>query len=743
MNGGWLDSVCLQAPSVNSGAVPEPESQQPTNDESDAPDAPAAFGSGTAWRSRALHLFALSGFAVAQPLLGLLGGEPGFWIARQATYLDAALLLLVVVVVLPGILFGIERAIALVNSTAAWVFHLLAVAGFTFLVSLNVIDTVTSGEMQGRIVLAAAGVVGILLTAMYARFNGVRDFVSLLAVGPVVFGVLFLFGLPPLGGTDADVVDAGIDSSTPVVLVTIDEFQLAAILGEDGSIDRTRYPNLGRLADTATFYPNATGVHDNSLKAVPAILSGQYPLPDQQAIAADFPLSIFTVLGGTHEMRVNEHFTQVCPESLCEPSRSHQTTTERLTTLGTDSTIVYLHTVVPTRLRYRLPQIGTRWEGFLTVESAEEAEAEEIEATEAGPIEQELAALTGSETRAVDYGEFLDWLNPELGPTLYYLHVDLPHAPWSYLPSGKRYPYADHILGYTPEGIWGDDPWYTQQAYERFILNTGFTDQLIGRTLDRLDELDMLDEVMLIVLSDHGENFEVNESRRALTDETFAAIAGMPLFVKYPGQTAGVLDDRNAQTIDVLPTVVEVLGGSVEGFDGVSLLAEEPPLTKRLLSNQGKEFTLSLDEYRVLAAEFAAEAHASLPPGVGFSGIIEVAGPRSDLNGLAVEDFELTTTPGSVTIATQEFINKFDPEGFFDPIAIPADVTIADGSLPQFFAIAVNGTIRSTISAYEAEGGTAALYAIIPPDSYVAGANNVEVFGIIGGPGETKLQRFS
>jgi len=743
VNGGWLDSVCLQAPPVNSGAVPEPESQQPTNDESEAPDAPAAFGSGIAWRSRALHIFALSGFAVAQPLLGLLGSEPGFWIAREATYVDVALFLAVVVLLIPATVLGVEWLISLANESVSLVVHFIAVAGFVFLISLNVIDTLASGALRGAVVVLAAGLAAVAITAMYIRFRGLREFVSILAVGPIVFVVLFVIGLPPLGGSDAPTLDAGIDSSTSVVLVVLDEFQLAALLNDDGTIDRTKYPNIGRLADMSTFYPNATTVHDNSLKAVPSILTGQHPRPDQEATAEDHPLSIFTVLGGTHGMVVNEDFTQVCPQSLCEDSRPPKPTADRMQALASDSAVVYLHTIVPTKLLYRLPPIGTRWEGFLTTETAPTRSDSDPDGEAVGPIEQEIAILTGSERRAVDYGAFLDALDPNLGPTLFYLHVDIPHAPWSYSPSGRPYPYSDTIPGYLPSGMWKSDPWYTQQAYERFLLNSGFADDLVGRTLDRLEELAMLDDVVLVFLSDHGENFAVDEPRRLLADENFAAIAGLPLFVKYPGQVAGRVDDRNAQIIDVLPTIVEILGGSIDGMDGVSLLVDDPPTMKHLVSNWDREFNVPLDEYRALAREFLSEAHSVLPSGVGFEGVYAAVGPRSDLNGRAVGEFAVTEVAGNVVVKTGEFFNNFDPDGLFDPLSVPAEVTVDGGGLPVFYAVVVNGVIRSTITADAVNGDTATIYGIVPPDSYRPGANTVEILGIVGDPGATTLQRYS
>ena len=37
-------------------------------------------------------------------------------------------------------------------------------------------------------------------------------------------------------------------------------------------------------------------------------------------------------------------------------------------------------------------------------------------------------------------------------------------------------------------------------------------------------------------------------------------IASMPLFVKYPHERTGRIDDRMARTIDVVPTIARALG---------------------------------------------------------------------------------------------------------------------------------------------------------------------------------------
>ncbi|MCB1246859.1 MAG: sulfatase-like hydrolase/transferase, partial [Acidimicrobiia bacterium] len=600
--------------------MPEADSAPPAAVESDR--TPTLTHPARVLLRRSMHIFALVGFAVAQPLFGLLGSEPEFWIARGSTWLDVAVLLLLVVVVAPAMLVGVDIVAEWINPRLGAVVHTLIMWGLLFLVMLNVVDTVTGRTMRGLYVIVIAAILAAVGVMLYSRFVTVQEFLSILVVAPIVFSILLILSLPPLGGTHADAVDVGIDSDAPVVVVVLDEFPVNSIQRVDGSIDETRFPNLARLAEMSTWYPNATTVHDNTLKAVPAILAGRYPEPELQATAADYPDNLFTLLASTHEMRVIEGVTQLCPSALCDDLVESESTIEHLDTLVADTAIVYLHTIVPATVEYRLPPIGTRWSNFLAEDAAASTDLDD-----AGEYERMLTTESTGDPRAASAGVFLDSFDPALGAALYYLHVDVPHAPWSFLPDGRRYAYSDIIPGQPPDGIWSSDEWLSQQAYLRFMLNAGYADRLVGMTLDRLQSLGMLDDSMVVFLSDHGENFMPDQSRRAITSDTLAAVGGIPMFVKYPGQSFGSIDTRSAQSIDVVPTVVEALGGMWEfgPSTGRSLLHGDPDASKVMLTNAGARYELTAEEYRSLAERSRQAIHDVLPSGVGFSGAFAAA----------------------------------------------------------------------------------------------------------------------
>ena len=158
-------------------------------------------------------------------------------------------------------------------------------------------------------------------------------------------------------------------------------------------------------------------------------------------------------------------------------------------------------------------------------------------------------------------------------PTLFFLHLALPHSPWRFLPSGREY---GTVI--TDDGLhedwsrWRSEPGLVDQAVQGHLLQVGYVDRLLGELLDRMEASGMYQRALVVAAADHGMSFQPGLPPRDPTTETLADIAAVPLFVKYPGEQTGRVDPRSARTTDILPTIADVIGVTMPWkVDGVPL----------------------------------------------------------------------------------------------------------------------------------------------------------------------------
>lgn len=174
----------------------------------------------------------------------------------------------------------------------------------------------------------------------------------------------------------------------------------------------------------------------------------------------------------------------------------------------------------------------------------------------------------------------------------------LPHRPWRFLPSGRSY-YPWYHWGIEKTGdtnAWSGDEFWVVQGYQRHLLQVGFCDALVGELLAALEDAGLYDRALLIVTADHGAAFAPNASRRQPARMPHPEeVVGVPLRVKPPHRRDGRVSLRNVETIDVLPTVAEVLGIAIPWpVDGCSLLDPGCPARphKRVVTREGEELRL-------------------------------------------------------------------------------------------------------------------------------------------------------
>jgi hypothetical protein len=478
---------------------------------------------------RAVHLLALSAFAIGQPIFAVLAKNPDYFTMERLHGLDIVVYGVVVLLVPPVLLMAVEAVAGLINTRVLLVVHQSLVAVLAFLAVGRALHG-PSGLAKIILALAAAAV----FAWAYRSREPVRTFVSVASLGAVLFLAVFFVDAPiaKLSTTNVRAAPLRQAPQIPVVVVIFDEFATSSLMRPNGSIDAARYPSFAALARSSTWYRSATTVNDYTTWAVPAILTGLRPRYDQLPLVSDYPRNLFTLLGSRYRIHAFEPLSRLCPSSLCRGSSEP----------------------FGTRVRSLVSKVRA---AFLTGEPQVD-----VPAWRDPPAE---------------VNRFLAALRPTPKAQLDVLHVILPHSPWRYLPSGRSYD-----AGRFPEGLvgerWVGNSAVVDQAYQRHLLQVGLADRELGRIVRRLRATGLWDRALVVVTADEGVTVQPGVDERTVDQENIGDIAPVPLFVKTPGQRLGRVDDRAATVLDVVPTVVDVLKIRTPWtFDGRSLLDPHRP----------------------------------------------------------------------------------------------------------------------------------------------------------------------
>jgi hypothetical protein len=661
------------------------------------------------------HLAALWAFAFAQPLLDLLGRAPDFFVARQNTAGDIVIFALALVIVPPLLMLLVEAVWAAVDRRAYRILHGF-LAGLMFAVFVVQLEKrVFSGPASLMIVLALAA--GALFAYGLLRARFVRSLLDVLAVAPVVFVVLFLFFSDAselvLPDEEKGALGVKVPGDAPVVVLVFDELPSATLMNQKEEIDGRRYPGFARLAREGTFYRDNTTVADFTGRAVPAIFTGTSPGYNTLPIAASQPNSIFTLLGGRYDMHVEEAVTQICPENLCgEAKRPPQD--ERLSSLVDDLKYVEGRLILPPALANGLPNVSTTFGDFGN--NAEGAE------TRGGDFARDLFSPPDID----DFEAFLDAI-PDARRTLSLIHMELPHEPWRYFPDGRNWDGRDiSNLNTDNAARWTVGAAGIATAQQRHHLQTGYADRLVGKMIDNLRAAGIWDEALVVVTADHGISFKPRVPRRVAVPENLGAVANTPLFVKYPGQRRGGVSRVHTRTVDILPTIAEVLDVRVP-FE-----TDGEPISQRTRGGNVR-LTTGRDEVVVqplslmLAQRRAILDRTAFRLGTG--GIFDL-GPAPYLLGRRVPPLSVGLDPeraaGVEELGSYEDV---DLEAEELPAFVAGELDGVDGG--TLIAISLNGRVAATTRSF-VDDGTVRYGAVVPPSAFVEGENPVGIYEVSG-----------
>ena len=701
-------------------------------------------------RTQLLQLMGLSVLGVTLPLMGRLADNAQYLILEDYSLFEVVSVAILLFPILPLLLWLIVRLLVRLGFRrsgdrvfSGLIVLLSAMCGMTVVRAISVgLDLQRNGIpelLPALVALAAAAAVGRL----NRRSAAVRQFLCVLAWGGLAVPyVLFgsagvrwqLLGVPDQGST------AGLQlpRPVPIVMVVFDGLNGMSLLNAEGRIDRHRFPSFAALADSATMYRNATTVHPRTDHALPAMLTGTLPREEQFPVEADYPPGLFRRIfeSGQYDMTVFEPLTRFCPTELrqLQHGRSAVQQIGRLL-----STLLRVNTQIclPLELAPEQTIIPREWFGLLPHDKT-------------SAVTQKGLVIYGWDTgRREQVQHFIKCLKPGSRPGFSFLHIALPHYPWSVLPSGNSYfPWADislSVAGLRDEA-WTTDEWLVHQAWDRNLLQALYADRCLGMITETLRQQQTLDQTLLIVTADHGMCFVPGASLRETVSETLPDLLPVPLLIKLPGQTESGVTDRNVEIIDILPTIADVTGMEPSPeWAGSSLLADEVRARKTVCGTRPS----------IIAPEFPERfQHVQrLLRVFGEGGADDRIGRLQAVPGLRGRRVaEFTVEPSSLQAVLAAGVvgrdiapSEFSPGKPFTSCLQHGRILRADGGgqeatgpiQPVWLALAVSGRIVTTTRTSTDAEWRDIFAAFVPEDEVPATAELVELYEI---PGPTEVR---
>jgi hypothetical protein len=636
-----------------------------------------------------LHLFTLSVAAFAAPLFIVLGAQAEFFVVRRSSALDVVVFVFLLTLGPPLLLGLLELVVGCLSARVRGGLHALWVALLGILICQGIF----------RLWWPLSLGLGVLAAVAYQRRPEVYAAVSRLSVLCLVLPLAFLFLTPVrgllLGSGGGAMKGVEVASTTPVVVMLFDELPLSSLLGPKLEVDSHNFPNFRRFQQDSLWFRNAATVADDTMRAVPSILTGVRAPLNKPPLLSNYPVNLFTILGGSYKIAATENLTALAP--MGQTQNLDMPLAERRRVLASDTAILYLHLVLPAAMAGSwLPPVDKGWSDF----------ANEI----------------GRPPREQSFLSFLDVLGPSRRPALYYCHTNLPHYPYSFLPDGHEYDSGgdEAVEGLDMKWMW-TSPWMAILGYQRHLLQVKFCDHLLGLAIDRLKQLGLYDKALIVVLADHGSSYRFGAPFRPADPADMPGVGPVPIMVKLPGADhPRRIVDRPVTTIDVLPTILDVLKVDLRvQLEGHSLLDEQNSSTGRRVSADLMKTGKMVPYPDDLSLLREAVRYKCTVFGPALENLYRV-GPATSMVG---KPFEVRgDAPYRASLLWPSLLQDVHPERRVLPCRLRGSVDSGGKSLP--LVVAINGVVAGSTWSEPGPGGMT-FSLIVDPTFLKPGRNDV------------------
>ncbi|MFK8029349.1 MAG: choline-sulfatase [Gammaproteobacteria bacterium] len=176
-----------------------------------------------------------------------------------------------------------------------------------------------------------------------------------------------------------------------------------------------------------------------------------------------------------------------------------------------------------------------------------------------------------------------------------YEHENIPMPAVAHIAYEHQDPHSQRLYDAVDHTHFEVNDAHVRNARHAYFANVSYLDDKIGELLNVLDECDFADNTHILLCSDHGDM--LGERGLWYKMSFFESSCRIPFVFSAAQQSSSAEVHEPVTTHDVLPTVVELAGGSVNdlacSIDGESVL----PLTERQCQTEGKTERTAYSEY--------------------------------------------------------------------------------------------------------------------------------------------------
>ncbi|MFQ5742103.1 MAG: sulfatase [Acidobacteriota bacterium] len=218
----------------------------------------------------------------------------------------------------------------------------------------------------------------------------------------------------------------------------------------------------------------------------------------------------------------------------------------------------------------------------------------------------------GEDPLEVLRGNALEWVRENRDDDFFlFLHTYEVHCPYT-PPARFVKKYAGWYEGeIKPRGKCGARYYNKREMSEEdyryvgdlYAAGVAYVDDFVGKLFDGLKEIGVYDEMIIIVLSDHGESLGEHDyiGHNRLYEEQLK----IPLMMRIPGVNAATIN-APVEAIDIMPTLFSILGlqppYSFQGQDLVPDIAgkREADTNRRRIAEAGKGIAIQSGDWKLV-----------------------------------------------------------------------------------------------------------------------------------------------